>query len=324
MLKRSLQLCVVLFLLGNSSIAQWGGSTTTTGDVYRNGKVGIGTVTPQENLHVIGAIKVAANTDNGSMGGRLTLTHSGKLTNGIAKDWTIYNMSGTYGNSLQFWAYDDIHCQNGGLCAPRFTIMDHGNVGVGTNAPEAKLHISQGNLKLDQNYEILFADNGQIRSLDNNHRILFRRDENKMELREYGSIVFSPGAATGLETSKIVMLENGSVGIGTTNPGAFKLAVEGGIAARTVKVTNTSFADYVFEPTYKLRPLSSVESYINENKHLPGMPSAKEVEKEGGFEMGNMNVKLLEKVEELTLYVIELKKEIEELKKKSNSASPAK
>jgi hypothetical protein len=58
-----------------------------------------------------------------------------------------------------------------------------------------------------------------------------------------------------------------------------------------------------------------VESYINENKHLPGMPSAKEVEEEGGFELGTMNVKLLEKIEELTLYVIELKKENEQMKK---------
>jgi hypothetical protein len=108
---------------------------------------------------------------------------------------------------------------------------------------------------------------------------------------------------------------SGGIGIGTNNLGTNKLAVEGNIAARGVIVTlQNPFPDYVFESNYKLRPLANLESYINQNKHLPGIPSAAEVEKNGGIELGQMNTKLLEKIEELTLYVIELKKENEQMK----------
>lgn len=76
--------------------------------------------------------------------------------------------------------------------------------------------------------EISFQDNGQIRSFDDKHRILFRRPENKLELREFGDIIFSPGATAGTETAKAVMLSNGNVGIGTISPAA-KLSVKGGL-----------------------------------------------------------------------------------------------
>jgi len=99
-----------------------------------------------------------------------------------------------------------------------FINQNTGNVGIGTVEPGAKLHVSGGALKLDANREILFADNGQIRSLDNNHRILFRRGENKLELREFGDIVFSPGATAGEATDRVLIKANGNVGIGTANP----------------------------------------------------------------------------------------------------------
>ena len=102
----------------------------------------------------------------------------------------------------------------------------------------------------------------------------------------------------------------GNLGLGTLNPGSYKLAVEGTIGARKVKVTQGSWADFVFHPDYKLPALSEVECFIKENKHLPEIPSAKDVERDG-LDVGDMNRKLLQKIEELTLYIIELKKENE-------------
>ncbi len=107
----------------------------------------------------------------------------------------------------------------------------------------------------------------------------------------------------------------GNVGIGTTNPGDYKLAVEGTIGARRVKVTSLAWADFVFEDHYRLMPLRELEQYIAANKHLPGIPSAKTVEKEG-IELGEMDSKLLQKIEEQTLYIIELHKKLEDVTKR--------
>jgi hypothetical protein len=103
----------------------------------------------------------------------------------------------------------------------------------------------------------------------------------------------------------------GNMGIGTTNPGQYKLAVEGNLGARKVIVTKASWADYVFEPIYKLPSLKEVEQFIKQNKHLPDVPSAKEVEK-NGLDLGDNQAILLKKIEELTLYVIEQNKKLEE------------
>ncbi len=107
---------------------------------------------------------------------------------------------------------------------------------------------------------------------------------------------------------------DGNVGIGITNP-TEKLVVDGKILAEEIKVQNVPASDYVFEPDYALRSIQEVESFVKENKHLPDVPSSEEF-KENGVGLGEMDNMLLRKVEELTLYVIELKKENEELKAK--------
>lgn len=102
---------------------------------------------------------------------------------------------------------------------------------------------------------------------------------------------------------------NGNVGIGTTNinDATYKLYVEAGIRTRKIKVDQATWADYVFYPGYRLRPLSEVEQYIHQHHHLPEVPSAEEVEKEG-LDLGNNQAILLKKIEELTLYIIDQKK----------------
>ena len=104
------------------------------------------------------------------------------------------------------------------------------------------------------------------------------------------------------------------VGIGMTNLNTgYKLAVDGGILCEEVKViANVPSSDYVFEKDYNLRPLAEVEAYVAENKHLPEVPSAKEF-KEKGYKVGDMDDLLLRKIEELTLYIIEQQKQIDEL-----------
>lgn len=128
----------------------------------------------------------------------------------------------------------------------------------------------------------------------------------------------------------------GNTGIGTYTPNAkfhlngaqligsnsariatgYSLSVDGRVMAEEVTVQNsTSWPDYVFANDYKLMPLNELEASINKNKHLPNIPSAEVIEKEG-ISLGQMNRKLMEKVEELTLYIIELNKKNDALAQK--------
>lgn len=107
---------------------------------------------------------------------------------------------------------------------------------------------------------------------------------------------------------------NGFVGIGTPNPSSL-LTVAGNIASREVKVTVNAGADFVFEKDYDLPSLESVDKFIKENKHLPEIASAEKMKKEG-INLSEMNIKLLQKIEEMTLYIIEMKKENEKQNEK--------
>jgi hypothetical protein len=110
---------------------------------------------------------------------------------------------------------------------------------------------------------------------------------------------------------------DGNVSIGTktiyATPGVptdiFKLSVNGKIACKELNV-DVHWADFVFEPNYKLRKLHDVETYINDNKHLPDIPSADDVEKKG-IGVGDMQSKMMQKIEELTLYIITQDKNIQ-------------
>ncbi|MDQ3051683.1 MAG: hypothetical protein M3Q95_12410 [Bacteroidota bacterium] len=105
--------------------------------------------------------------------------------------------------------------------------------------------------------------------------------------------------------------------VGTTDAASgYILSVGGKMICEEVKVAlETNWPDYVFADDYKLMPLEELKSHIDKNKHLPGLPSAEAVAAEGGYNVGELQVKLLEKVEELTLYIIRLSEENGELKK---------
>ncbi|MFT3824229.1 MAG: Ig-like domain-containing protein [Chitinophagaceae bacterium] len=112
-------------------------------------------------------------------------------------------------------------------------------------------------------------------------------------------------------TSRLTILSNGAVAIGSdtiTNSEA-KLAVNGAIYTNKLKVTQSSWADYVFDRSYKLRSLSELEAYINKHNHLPDVPATAEVQQHG-TDVAEIQATLLRKIEELTLYVIEQDKKL--------------
>lgn len=121
--------------------------------------------------------------------------------------------------------------------------------------------------------------------------------------------------------SRMLITGSGHVLIGdVTDNWNYKLFVEQGILTEKLKVaikTSAQWSDYVFDDKYDLKPLHEVESFIKSNRHLPSVPSAEDVVKEG-IDMATMDATLLQKIEELTLYAIQQQKEIDELKRKLN------
>jgi len=126
------------------------------------------------------------------------------------------------------------------------------------------------------------------------------------------SIIFENGRTGTTIGSSMVIDGNKNVGIGVDNP-TYKLTVNGTIGARRVKVTQEQWADYVFHPDYKLPSLATVEQFIKDNGHLPDIPSEKEVI-EKGTDLGEINRLYLQKIEELTLYIIDLQHQVDVLK----------
>ncbi len=205
-----------------------------------------------------------------------------------------------------------------------------GSVGIGTTNPLVKLHVN-GKIFANENVGI-----GTTTSYGG--KLVIQADAVPLTLRQTGRAVDDGGlwrmpvddgtlrfdVNTGPEGDTfgsnyipvLKMTQTGNVTIGTlSNSGNYKLNVCGSIKATEV-VVNSSCADYVFEDDYKLKSLEEVSKYIEKEKHLPGIPSAKEVQ-ENGMGLSHMQTKLLEKVEELTLYMIEMKKENQQIKKQN-------
>ena len=117
---------------------------------------------------------------------------------------------------------------------------------------------------------------------------------------------------------RLFIHKGGNVGVGTTAINGYKLSVEGYIRAREIDVNLNTWADFVFYDNYQLKTLKQVEDYISKNKHLPDVPSEKHV-LANGVSLGEMNVVLLQKIEELTLYMIAMNKRMELLEMENES-----
>jgi len=147
------------------------------------------------------------------------------------------------------------------------------------------------------------------------------RAQNDAGISQTGNYIQVQGAAdtgssfrvTNFSNSELFrVLGNGNIGIGTNSPQA-RLTVNGDIVSKKVKVTQMGWPDYVFRNDYRLLPLDQVESYITQHKHLPGIVSEQEVGAKG-LDLGDNQAALLKKVEELTLYLIQQNKALQELK----------
>lgn len=151
----------------------------------------------------------------------------------------------------------------------------------------------------------------------------FNVNTRKYEIRSgVGNAEFlNSGNFTFSNTGNILLNNTGNVGIGmgaVSIPAGVKLAVNGKINCKEIEVTLSGWSDYVFEDNYRLRSLDDVEYFIKENKHLPEIPSEIEV-LDKGVNLGEMDALLLKKIEELTLYMIQLKNENEDLKARLNN-----
>lgn len=115
---------------------------------------------------------------------------------------------------------------------------------------------------------------------------------------------------------KMLLTPDGNLHIGPTAPTGThsdaKLSVDGKVVSKSVYVTSQNWADFVFEPTYTPMSLPTLETYLRRNKHLPAIPAASQVEA-NGYNLGEMDAKLLQSIEELTLHVIELNKQNQQL-----------
>lgn len=279
--------------------------------ISESGQVGIGTVSPLAPLHVYG-----------QAGGTLFRLEGG---NPFAQNQLAF-WSGPFGNipQAQLAGVAAQFNSNTGRAELRLVVnngssatnavpvyrADHTRteistkLGVGTAAHaqdqlfvNGAVRVSQngtpGNhLRLGHNGTNAFLEQVSIGNSNANSKLLINANGNKTE---FGGTV----------------LMNQNLGIGTVNfvdgANTYRLAVNGKVRAKEVRVYS-AWADYVFQEGYALMPLSEVEQFVKDNGHLPGIPSAVEVESKG-LELGAMQAKMMEKIEELTLHLIRLEKE---------------
>jgi hypothetical protein len=202
-----------------------------------------------------------------------------------------------------------------GVLSNALTMLKNGNTGFGISNPVDRVSIG-GTLRMNNNNIYL--------SGDANHGLgyyaVYTGTGNYASYTVDGPVLYGyKGGALGTNQAgnkniALSWLANGNVGIGTSNPGSYRLAIEGKAGAREFVVTNASWADFVFESDFNLKPLNEIKKYIEANKHLPEIPTAVEIEK-NGLNVGEIQAKQMQKIEELTLYIIQQNERIELLEK---------
>jgi len=298
----------------------------------KDGKLGIGTTSPSQKLEVNGNISLTGNgtdgnaTINGQKAkGSIILNVNTDPNNGASL--VLYgNSSANYPGSVRFVSYQTngkivFSNYNGSTWPDQMTVLANGNVGIGTASPSRNLEIAhndrQGGITLNQlsdttyKSEIRFSHNGtELWAIGND----FNEDNNQ-------NFFIWDHAAT---SARFIINQDGQCGIGGVIPPhndlSYKLFVNGGIAARDVKVTAGTFPDFVFSENYKLSTIYELDNFIKLNKHLPYLPCADDVIKNQGYELGDMQLKLIRTVEEQSLYIINLQKQIDELKEQINAS----
>lgn len=268
----------------NTNPSKAGNVTMTSSSM---GMVGIG-ITPETKLDVNGQITMR----NGAQDGFIPVSDAtGKMT------WT---------DPLLITAQSVLWSENN-----NDIYFNTGNVGIGTTSPQVKLDV-HGTIRTNYNPILLTVDDYHgLKWFDTyagstiDGPVLFGYSG--------GSLATNTGGTT---KNILIWKEDGSVGIGTDKTAGFKLSVEGKIRAREIEVNADTWADYVFAKNYNLMPLEDLENFINTKNHLPNIPTAKEVT-ENGLNLGEMQIKQMEKIEELTLYLLEIKKQLDMVKEEN-------
>ncbi len=247
--------------------------------------VGIGMIDPEYKLDVKGDVNVDGNQ---YLKGNWTKLYYGGM-NSWGKLTISAFLKGTNGTNATTNA---------------MTFDERANVGIGTPTPSEKLHV-KGNIKVDE--KLIATD-------VNATRIYASSTVSATRLVALDDLISTNGHFAGDLGVEGTTIHNGAVGIGKAPEADNMLQVAGTASVQKLVVElQREWPDFVFEDSYEKQNLQEVESFIQKNKHLPGVPSAKKV-KEEGIDVGQMNAILLQKIEELTLHLIEQQKQIEKLK----------
>jgi hypothetical protein len=315
----------LLISITSHVFGQWNTNGTNIHNT-NSGNVGIGTTSPTAKFEInqagMGgtsgqnqALRIGAGNSSTYFGNsQIIFSYGGG--GGYAHAIKSRHMGSTsVGNAIDFFLWQPTDAVNS-VGSLHVMTLNGGNVGIGTTTPNARLEIFGGsynatNLILSANYIDKFR--WRLKTIDRGNAIDMDFTSSDGDDAEETILKLTRSTSGRPEFqlhNNTIVANDGNVGIGTASPNQ-KLTVNGTIYGKEVKVDlSVPGPDYVFEPEYNLLSLKEVESYIRQNKHLPEVPAAKEME-QNGINLSEMNMLLLRKVEELTLYVIDLKKENE-------------